>query len=110
MSRDDVCREGSVVAHAVAQFFDQDPQQLRADLTTTFNGVVSDGEISDAVVDGFLPLPIDNRGSDLFAFGQADRGKDQQAHFMHVCMNVHVLCTLCPYRLLSARQSVQLHE
>ena len=63
-----------MVSHAVAQFFDQDPD-LRDDLTMTFNEAVSQGQISDADVDGFQPLPIDMRGSDLFAFGIADRGE-----------------------------------
>ena len=63
-----------MVSHAVAQFFDQDPD-LRNDLTMTFNEAVSQGQISDADVDGFEPLPIDMRGNDLFAFGIADRGE-----------------------------------
>lgn len=65
-------RPGSVDAHLVAQFYSQD-SNLDSELQQTLNDAISSGQMSAQVLDNLLPLPIDSRGSELFAYGVTSR-------------------------------------
>ena len=58
----------------MAQFYDQDAN-LRTDLERTFNDAFSNEQISNDVVDGLSPLPLDQRAQEPFAFGEMSRGE-----------------------------------
>ena len=82
----------------MAQFYDQDAN-LRTDLERTFNDAFSNEQISNDVVDGLSPLPLDQRAQEPFAFGEMSRGKPgfitlYSLHATQIPLIVFVLYTL----------------